>query len=118
VQCSRYIETNPVRAGLADRPGEYRWSSFKTNAFGQPDALLRRHGVYLALGRSESTRRKAYRALFDTPLDAALVDAIRRATNKGIVLGFDRERSHLERALRRPISRGKHGGHPRRRAAD
>jgi len=26
--CSRYIELNPVRAGLFDHPGSYRWSSY------------------------------------------------------------------------------------------
>ena len=65
------------------------WSSFGSNAHGQPDALVRRHAEYLALGRVESVRREAYRALFETPLDSLVVDAIRRATSKGIVLGFN-----------------------------
>ncbi|MGH8029050.1 MAG: transposase [Arenimonas sp.] len=30
--CQRYIELNPVRAGMVAEPGEYRWSSFKRNA--------------------------------------------------------------------------------------
>jgi putative transposase len=118
LQCSRYIEANPVRAGLVGRPGEYRWSSFRSNAYGQPDALLRRHAVYLELARCDSTRREAYRALFEPPLEAAVLDAIRRATNKGIVLGFDDRRSDLERALGRTLSRGKHGGDRRHRGAD
>lgn len=89
LQCSRYIETNPVRAGLVSRPGDFEWSSFRSNAEGQPDALVRRHAMYLALGRSDSTRRAAYRALFEAPLDARVLDAIRRATNQGIALGLD-----------------------------
>ena len=87
--CSRYIETNPVRAGLATRPDEYRWSSFRSNAEGRPDPLVQRHRVYLELGRWKSTRCDAYRALFETPLGAPVLDAIRRATNKGIRLNFD-----------------------------
>jgi putative transposase len=118
LSCSRYIETNPVRAGVVSRPGEYRWSSFRSNAEGQPDALVRHHAVYLALGRWGPTRREAYRALFDTPLDAPLLDAIRCATNKGIALGFDDSRSALRRALGRPLPRGTHGGSRRRRDAD
>ena len=109
LQCSRYVETNPVRAGLARRPEDYHWSSFRSNAEGQPDALVRRHAVYLALGRWNSIRREAYRALFQTPLDASVLDAIRRATNKGIALGCDDSRSDLQRALGRLVSRGCRG---------
>ena len=115
LRCSRYIETNPVRAGIVSAPGDYRWSSFRSNAYGQADSLVCRHAVYLALGRSDSLRREAYRALFATPLGSPVVDAIRRATNKGIVLGFDDSRSALELALGRPLSRGMHGGGRRRR---
>ena len=39
--CQRYIELNPVRAkGLADRPENYRWSSYHANALGRGDARL------------------------------------------------------------------------------
>jgi putative transposase len=113
LQCSRYIETNPVRAGMAREPGAYRWSSFRSNADGWPDALVRRHPVYLALGRSASARREAYRALFETPLDASTLTAIRRATNGGRVLGFDDRQPELESALGRRLSRGTHGGNRR-----
>ena len=27
--CQRYIELNPVRAGMVGHPGEYRWSSYR-----------------------------------------------------------------------------------------
>jgi putative transposase len=116
LQCSRYIETNPVRAGLVSNPGEYRWSSFRSNAYGLPDALVRLHDVYLALGRWASTRRAAYRALFETPLHSRVFDAIRRATNKGIALGFDDSPPDVKLALRRTLSRGKHAEDRRRRA--
>ena len=89
LQCSRYVEMNPVRAGLTSTPGEWRWSSFGTNADGRPDTLIRRHPVYLALGCSSSARQEAYRGLFTTPLAPSVVGSIRRATNKGIALGFD-----------------------------
>ena len=118
LQCSRYIETNPVRAGLVSSPQEYQWSSFKSNAEGRPDVLVQRHPVFLALGRWSSTRHEAYHALFETPLDAPVLDAIRRATNKVIALGFDDGRAELEHALGRPLSNGKHGGDRLSREAD
>jgi putative transposase len=32
--CLRYIELNPVRAGMVKDPGDYRWSSYRGHAFG------------------------------------------------------------------------------------
>jgi len=62
--CMRYIELNPVRAGVVAWPGQYRWSSFRANALGQEDALLTPHAHYCALGRDAASRHSAYRALF------------------------------------------------------
>lgn len=58
--CMRYIELNPVRAHLVHRPGDYRWSSFRSNALGQADAILTPHPLYYALGRSPASRRESY----------------------------------------------------------
>jgi putative transposase len=54
--CMRYIELNPVRAGMVQHPGEYRWSSFAVNAQGKPDTMLTRHPLYLALGKNRQQR--------------------------------------------------------------
>lgn len=62
--CMRYIELNPVRAGLVSRPGAYRWSSHPVNAMGAEDDLITPHPFYFALGRSSAERRDAYQKLF------------------------------------------------------
>jgi len=62
--CMRYIELNPVRAGLVARPENYRWSSFGSNALGREDRLVTPHSFYCTLGRSPASRQLAYRALF------------------------------------------------------
>jgi REP-associated tyrosine transposase len=62
--CMRYIEENPVRAGLAAHPGAYPWSSYRANALGEDDALVTPHAHYCSLGRSADARRAAYAALF------------------------------------------------------
>ena len=41
--CQRYIELNPVRAGIVADPAHYGWSSYRANALGEPDALLTAH---------------------------------------------------------------------------
>ncbi|MDH3318967.1 MAG: hypothetical protein OEO84_04670 [Betaproteobacteria bacterium] len=62
--CMRYIEMNPVRAGLVRHPAHYRWSSYRANALGEADALVTPHALYCALGRSADERRAAYRGTF------------------------------------------------------
>lgn len=67
LSCMRYIEENPVRAGLAADPGAWRWSSYGANALGRDDPLVTPHAVYCALGRTPEFRRARYRALFWRP---------------------------------------------------
>lgn len=62
--CMRYIEDNPVRAGLVAEPGAYRWSSFGANALGREDPVVTPHALYYALGRTPEVRRARYRAMF------------------------------------------------------
>jgi putative transposase len=62
--CMRYIELNPVRAGIVREPGRYAWSSFRANALGAPDPRVTPHPAYYALGRTAEARRAAYRAGF------------------------------------------------------
>lgn len=63
----RYGDANPVRAGLVRGPGEWRWSSYRHYAYGQPDDLITDAPEYLALGSMPVHRRLAYRHLFATP---------------------------------------------------
>ena len=56
--CQRYIELNPVRAAMVEDPAHYRWTSYRANALGQPDARLTPHAVYLAFGRGDATRQE------------------------------------------------------------
>ena len=85
--CYRYIELNPVRAGLVQTPSAYRWSSYHHNALGEVDLLVRAHKNYLALGLTNRTRRAAYRRLFEQGVDDVDVESIRLHVNQGKVLG-------------------------------
>jgi putative transposase len=108
--CSRYIETNPVRARITKLPALYPWSSFRYNANGEPDSLLTPHALYAGLGARAEERRGAYRALFDGNPGAEALDVIRHATNAGAVLGTERFRAQIEEALHRRLERLPHGG--------
>jgi len=74
---SRYIELNPVRAGLVNDPGDYAWSSYSANALGCRDELVTPHALYDSLGRDASQRLAAYRALFTIAIDDVARHAIR-----------------------------------------
>lgn len=84
--CYRYIESNPVRAGMVARAGDYLWSSFHRNALGEPDPLVSDHELYRRLGRDGRARRSAYRALFGDPLGARDLHAIRAAAYRSAPL--------------------------------
>ena len=62
--CQRYIELNPVRAGMVHYPGHYRWSSYRCNAEGREDVLVQPHPLYLSMGKNQGERQQAYAALF------------------------------------------------------
>lgn len=79
LECQRYIELNPVRAGMVAFPGNYRWSSYRCNAEGNSDALLTPHSLYLRLGDSSDERRRAYQRLFDAAMAPATLNNIRVA---------------------------------------
>lgn len=107
--CQRYIELNPVRAGMVDHPGEYRWSSYRANGQGEDGALVRPHTLYEALGLNAALRQAAYRELFRHELEPSLVDEIRRATNGNFLLGDERFAADVAATLGRRVSPGKSG---------
>lgn len=113
--CMRYIEMNPVRAGLVDAPAAYRWSSFKHQVGLRVDPLISEHAVYWAMGNTPFERQLTYRRLFEQGAADGEIDAIRQATQRGWVLG---ERPFVEeiamRAGRRP-SQMRPGRPPRER---
>jgi len=88
--CHRYIELNPVRAGMIAVPEHYHWSSYRTNALGIPSTLITPHSEWLALGSNDAFRRKAYRRLFEKSPVESEVEAIRVALRKGRPVGAKR----------------------------
>ena len=83
--CYRYIELNPVRAGLVQSVCEYNWSSYRANAMLRPDGLIRPSALWIALGKTAQDRSRRYQRIFD---DAVYEhdDQLRLALKKGQVL--------------------------------
>jgi putative transposase len=101
--CMRYIELNPVRAGMVKDPSQYRFSSYRHNGLGQADPRITPHPLYLAVERTEPDRLAAYRAIFRSELDEETLSDIRLALSQGQPLGHDRfsERICAEAGVRR-----------------
>jgi putative transposase len=87
---SRYIELNPVRAGMVEHPSMYPWSSYRANGMGFDVQLITPHPVYIALGGTADARRGNYRTLFDGVIPEATINEIRENTNKSWVLGSEK----------------------------
>lgn len=109
LSCQRYIELNPVRAGMVDHPGDYRWSSYRVNAQGEADTLIKPHDLYQGLGLDAAGRQAAYRELFRHALEPGVVDQIRQSTNGNYALGDLRFGEQIAAALKLRAVPGKAG---------
>jgi len=61
LQCGKYIELNPVRAGISARPEDYPFSSYRHYACGTHNHLISTNPIYAQLSDEEDRRRKLYR---------------------------------------------------------
>jgi len=102
--CSRYIELNPVRNQLVDRPQDYHWSSYAHNALAQTDEMITAANEYRKLGDSVKDCAKAYRKLFRPKLSQQQVQEITDATVKGWVLGDSKFARKIEKLSGRRAS--------------
>ena len=85
--CMRYIELNPVRAGITLHPRHFPWSSYRQNASGDPRGLLSAHDEYLRLGVESEDRGAAYCALFDEAIGPEMLAQIRSCVAANDLLG-------------------------------
>ncbi len=109
LHCHRYIELNHVRARMVADPADYEWSSYRRNAFGEANLVVRPHPAYMALGMDFGSRCAAYKSLVDQSLAPNEIDAIRGHLQRQHALGPDRFRKAIEPLLSRRAGPGKIG---------
>jgi putative transposase len=102
--CHRYIELNPVRAGLVRRPLEYRWSSHAHYAVGAWNPVITRHALF-----DELTGRDGFLAHFGNQIAPEAIARIRIAANKGWALGSEAFLDRIENLLGRTVRPPKRG---------
>ncbi len=108
--CCRYIDHNPVRAGMVEDPACYGWSSYRRLACGHDDRLVTPHAAYLALGTTSHERETAYREYCDWSEQGAAIRVIRHATRGGAAAGSSQFHARLETIVQKPTFRLLHGG--------
>jgi putative transposase len=108
--CARYVELNPVRAQLARRARDWRWSSARAHLAGEDDALVRVRPL-LALAPD-------WPGFLAKGLAAEDHAAIRAGERTGRPLGSPRFVARLEKRLARPLARRKPGPKPKAERAD
>jgi REP-associated tyrosine transposase len=103
---ARYVELNPVRAKLARRARDWRWSSARAHLAGKDDDLVRVHPL-LELAPD-------WAAFLGQGLGAEDHAAIRAGERTGRPLGAPRFVARLEKRLGRTLARQKPGPKPKR----
>lgn len=107
--CCRYIELNPLRAGMVTDPAQYRWSSYAAKVHGKKDPVIDLYPSYVSLGENEEQRQKAYKEYVLDSVPEYEIKLIREALQKGQVTGSDRFRKEIEKKLGIRISNKKQG---------
>lgn len=105
----RYIELNPVRAGLVTDPVEYPWSSYRMNGEGVVSELCTPHDQYLALGVDAAARLSSYRELIRSGIaDGRLAD-IRKSVHQGLAFGTPHFKEQMAAATGRSFGEKRRG---------
>jgi len=107
--CSRYIELNPVRAGISLAPLDYPWSSYAHHTGVRVDGLVTDHLLYWGMGNTPFQREAAYSDLVMQGIPQDEVDFVTNSVLKNQPLGSDAFKAELERKTSRQILPAKRG---------
>jgi putative transposase len=103
----RYIELNPVRAGIVTLPSEYPWSSYQYHVGTSLSEIVSDHSLYWRLGNTPFERQSAYRGLVDELTSAEELRSITDATIKGWQLGAEQAADGHANRRPHPVRRGR-----------
>ncbi|MCM2327033.1 MAG: transposase [Lysobacter sp.] len=88
-QAMRYIELNPVRAGMVDAPEKFPWSSHPHNTGRGSRAEITPHEEFIRLGGSPAERSKIWTDFVAQGISQPELDRIRRRFRKCRPFGSD-----------------------------
>lgn len=99
----RYVEQHPLRDGLAERAGDYPWSSAAHHLGLRRDALVSEHPAFWAMGNTPFEREALHRQALASPLSASELQRIRHAVHGGWPLMTEAGLLALAAAVDRPL---------------
>lgn len=108
--CYRYIEENPIRAGMVKAIEDYRWSSYHHNALGVENELITLHSLYKRLAQVKEARQLAYKQLFSGRLNVKTIKLFNESAERGDVLGGKSYHNRIKSLIGRVTVKGRHGG--------
>ncbi|MDR1310680.1 MAG: transposase [Burkholderiaceae bacterium] len=114
LRCICFIETLPVREGLAATPADYLWSSYTHHAGLRQNPLVHDHTLYWELGNTPFAREAAYNRLMHDPFSPTEAEEIQRVLNNGWLMGSAAYQREIEALTGRKWHMGKRGRPPKR----
>ena len=103
--CCRYIELNPVRAGIVATAGNYRWSSYRQRTTSQVAEIpLIASACFVSLGQNEAERQRRYRDYVAGDCSNAELEIIRTAAHRNQLTGVEHFKREIEQKLSRRLS--------------
>lgn len=111
--CCRYVELNPVRAGIVAVPEAYRWSSYRAKVGMTKQDWLDFDPHYLGLASTAKKRQKEYRDFIMGTISDEEMEQIRNAIQRGQLTGDEKFVEEIEEKVGKRIEfRGQ--GRPRK----
>ena len=99
--CSRYIEMNPVRAGMVNLPEQYEFSSYRAKIGLKKLDFLDLDPLYLGLGKTEGERQYKYQKWFQESLSESEWNMIRETIRRNWPYGNQEFQEKIENILGR-----------------
>jgi putative transposase len=112
--CTRYVELNPLRAGLATSPERYQWSSFRERAGFASRRWLDEDPCYREFGSTRAARAARYRHWTNQSVPRGEWSMIRTAVRRGRLTGDSRFVDEIERRTGQRVE-PRPQGRPRKR---
>lgn len=113
LSCCRYVELNPVRAGMVEQPSQYDWSSYRERMAMSSEMMLDENDTYRGLGLDAERRREAYEGFILEGISKDELRFISDSQKRNQLTGNDRFIAEIEKKIglrveRRARGRPKH----------
>ena len=101
--CCRYVELNPVRAGVVVDPADYRWSSYGMKISNQKKGWLDYDPCYMGLASREKERAEEYAGWVKGAIPEGEWSLIRQSLQRGQLTGSSRFVDEIEKKIARRV---------------